>query len=129
MRLELLRKEALRRRETPKYDNRCRNLSPEKIDEFLKKGVPYVIRFKMDELTDPFNDLVYGPVTPTNTEGDPVLLKTDGFPTYHLANVVDDHLMRVTHVLRGVNGRSPLPNTFCCTRHLDGLHLCLDIFH
>ena len=56
----------------------------------------------MDELTEPFNDLVYGAVTPTNTEGDPVLLKTDGFPTYHLANVVDDHLMRVTHVLRGV---------------------------
>ena len=56
----------------------------------------------MEEMTEPFEDLVYGSTAASNIEGDPVIMKTDGFPTYHLANVVDDHLMKVTHVLRGV---------------------------
>lgn len=103
-RLDLLRKDALRRREVPKYDNRCRHLTPEDVDKKLKQNAPYVIRFKLEPYKDAWQDLVYGPIVydVASIEGDPVLLKTDRFPTYHFANVVDDHLMRISHVLRGV---------------------------
>ncbi len=67
------------------------------------EGVPSVIRFRLDPGAEPFRDLVFGWTRhdPVAAEGDPVILKADGFPTYHLASVVDDHLMRVSHVLRG----------------------------
>ncbi|XP_042889818.1 probable glutamate--tRNA ligase, mitochondrial [Penaeus japonicus] len=110
-RLDLIRKDALRRRETPKYDNRCRSLSFAKIEEFEKQGRPYCIRFKLEDITEPFHDLVYGSIlyNVAQQEGDPVLLKSDGFPTYHFANVVDDYLMEVTHVLRGVEWQISTP--------------------
>ncbi|KAL2086503.1 hypothetical protein ACEWY4_017562 [Coilia grayii] len=105
-RLELLKREAHRRGETPRYDNRCRHLRPEQLSERLSRGDPHVVRFRLEPAGDAaaFQDLVFGHNLHevALVEGDPVLLKADGFPTYHLANVVDDHRMGVTHVLRGV---------------------------
>ncbi|GAB0093048.1 Glutamyl-tRNA synthetase [Sergentomyia squamirostris] len=103
-RLELLRKEALRVREVPKYDNRCRHLTPGQIAEKLAAKDTFCIRFKLREFHEAFRDLVYGDLSynVALNEGDPVIVKSDGYPTYHFANVVDDHLMKITHVLRGV---------------------------
>ncbi len=87
----------------PMYDRHCRNLSKEEIDEKLKAGIPYVIRQKIPETgTTTFHDELYGDITVDNsTLDDQILLKTDGMPTYNFANVVDDHLMGITHVVRG----------------------------
>ncbi|XP_033104356.1 probable glutamate--tRNA ligase, mitochondrial [Anneissia japonica] len=103
-RLNLLRKEALRHRQVPRYDNRCRSLSEDQVQRKMNAGEMYVVRFKLNEEVEYFEDLVYGRTKhETHTiEGDPVLLKSDKFPTYHFANVVDDHLMNITHVLRGM---------------------------
>ncbi|XP_063914015.1 nondiscriminating glutamyl-tRNA synthetase EARS2, mitochondrial [Zophobas morio] len=103
-RLELLRIEALRARELPKYDNRCRNLSPEEARGKVSQGVPFCVRFKITPGLGSFTDLIYGDISydVSANEGDPVIMKSDGFPTYHFANVVDDHLMQISHVLRGV---------------------------
>lgn len=86
-----------------RYDNRCRHLSQEQVQEKLASGVPPVVRFRLAFGADPFQDLVFGWTRHevASVEGDPVILKADGFPTYHLASVVDDHHMRVSHVLRG----------------------------
>ncbi|XP_077864222.1 nondiscriminating glutamyl-tRNA synthetase EARS2, mitochondrial-like [Saccoglossus kowalevskii] len=102
-RLALLRKESLRKKETPKYDNRCRHLSSEQILNKINSGQKYVIRFKLQNGVEHFTDLVYGLVhqSPSLVEGDPVIIKADGFPVYHFANVVDDHFMDISHVLRG----------------------------
>lgn len=110
-RLELLRKEALKNRQIPKYDNRCRHLTPGQIAEKIAKGDKYCIRFKLSDRGESYNDLVYGKFIyyVAQNEGDPVILKADGFPTYHLANVVDDHLMRISHVLRGVEWQISTP--------------------
>ena len=93
------------------YDRHCRNLSQEEIDENLKNGVPYVIRQKMPlEGKTGFDDLIYGHIEVENCElEDQVLLKSDGMPTYNFANVVDDHLMGITHVLRGNEYLSSTP--------------------
>ncbi|KAH8302693.1 hypothetical protein KR044_009662 [Drosophila immigrans] len=103
-RLELLRKEALRTRQVPRYDNKCRHLTEAQLEPLLAKGTPHCIRFKLQSHEEPLEDLIYGSVqhNVSETEGDPVIMKSDHFPTYHLANVVDDHLMGITHVLRGV---------------------------
>ncbi|TDG48058.1 hypothetical protein AWZ03_005475 [Drosophila navojoa] len=103
-RLDLLRKDALRTRQVPRYDNKCRHLTPEQVQQQLDKGAPYCIRFKLTSHEEPLQDLIYGSVqhNVSETEGDPVIMKSDLYPTYHLANVVDDHLMGITHVLRGV---------------------------
>ncbi|XP_017128289.1 probable glutamate--tRNA ligase, mitochondrial [Drosophila elegans] len=103
-RLDLLRKEALRTRQVPRYDNKCRHLTAAEIDSLLAKGAPHCIRFKLTEHEEPLEDLIYGKVhhNVSDNEGDPVMMKSDQFPTYHFANVVDDHLMGITHVLRGV---------------------------
>ena len=87
----------------PMYDRHCRNLSKEEIEEKLKAGVPYVIRQKIPlEGTTTFHDVLYGDITVENsTLDDQVLLKTDGLPTYNFANVIDDHLMAISHVVRG----------------------------
>lgn len=85
------------------YDRRYRNLSKEEVQEREKKGEPYVIRLKVPlqgECT--FTDSIKGKITtPWQDIDDQILIKSDGFPTYHLANVVDDHLMKITHVIRG----------------------------
>ncbi|XP_073331786.1 nondiscriminating glutamyl-tRNA synthetase EARS2, mitochondrial [Pagrus major] len=102
-RLELLKKEALRTGQTPRYDNRCSHLRAEQAQEKLAQGVPHVIRFRLEEGAKPFQDLIFGlnHHEVAQVEGDPVIMKADGFPTYHLANIVDDHYMRISHVLRG----------------------------
>ncbi|KAM9057713.1 nondiscriminating glutamyl-tRNA synthetase EARS2, mitochondrial isoform 4-T4 [Megaptera novaeangliae] len=102
-RLELLKREALRNRQTPRYDNRCRSLSEAQVAQKLAKDPKPAIRFHLEGEAPAFQDLVYGwnRHEVASVEGDPVILKSDGFPTYHLACVVDDHHMGISHVLRG----------------------------
>ncbi|SFG51890.1 glutamate--tRNA ligase [Oribacterium sp. WCC10] len=85
------------------YDKHCLGLSKEEVEENLKAGKPYVIRQNNPtEGTTTFHDELYGDVTVDNSElDDMVLIKSDGFPTYNFANVIDDHLMGITHVVRG----------------------------
>lgn len=101
LRLDLLRKEAIKNREIPKYDNRCRELSRKEVESKLKANEQFTLRLKLSSGESTFHDLIHGRLTLDSDEGDPILLKSDGYPTYHLANVVDDHLMGITHVLRG----------------------------
>lgn len=93
------------------YDRRCRNLSFQEIFEREEQGLPYVIRAKMPLTGDCcYDDAIKGRVTsPWADVDDQVLLKSDGFPTYHLANVVDDHLMEISHVIRGDEWMSSTP--------------------
>ncbi|MFA6593989.1 MAG: glutamate--tRNA ligase [Candidatus Buchananbacteria bacterium] len=101
-RLEKLRREQEESKRPTRYDGLCKKLSAEEIKERLAKGEKHVIRMKMPEDREiEFNDLVRGKVKINTKElDDQVLLKADGFPTYHLAHVVDDHLMKSTHVIR-----------------------------
>ena len=94
-----------------KYDRHCLGLSKEEVQAKLDAGVPFVIRQKMpDSGTTTFSDVVYGDITVENTElDDQILMKADGFPTYNFANVVDDHLMHITHVVRGSEYLSSTP--------------------
>ncbi|XP_037963909.2 probable glutamate--tRNA ligase, mitochondrial [Plutella xylostella] len=103
-RLNILRRDAVKSQRVPKYDNRCRDLTKTEIQEKMKSNAHSCIRFKLTSDCQSFEDLVYGGIAydVSLNEGDPVIMKSDGFPTYHFANVVDDHLMQVTHVLRGV---------------------------
>lgn len=131
-RLDLLRKDALRANQVPKYDNRCRHLTPVQVAEKLANSDSMCIRykkkrkknktamkqdnnnnknfnfsfrfrFKLESTVTKFDDIVYGNIEydVAKFEGDPIIIKSDGFPTYHFANVVDDHFMNITHVLRG----------------------------
>ncbi len=95
----------------PMYDRHCRNLSKEEIQEKLDAGIPYVIRQKMPlDGTTTFHDEVYGDITVENSVlDDQILIKTDGMPTYNFANVVDDHLMGISHVVRGNEYLSSAP--------------------
>jgi len=113
-RLGEMRKVQQAQKLAPMYDGKCRNLSKEEVEKLLNKNAPhpnplprgegdYVIRLKVpkDGFTE-FEDLVYGKIRIENkTIDDQVIMKSDGFPTYHLANVVDDHLMEISHVIRG----------------------------
>lgn len=93
------------------YNRHCRNLSQEQVNEYLKQGKSYVIRQKIPlEGTTTFHDEVYGDITVENsTLDDQILLKSDGMPTYNFANVVDDYLMKITHVMRGKEYVSSTP--------------------
>lgn len=86
-----------------RYDNRCRNLSQGQVAQKLAKDPKPAIRFRLKEEAPAFQDLIFGwnRHEVASVEGDPVILKSDGFPTYHLACVVDDHHMGISHVLRG----------------------------
>ena len=101
--LEEMRKKAEMRKKPFHYDGRCSRLSKEKIKENLANNVPYVIRQKMPKAgVTEVDDIVYGKVKIDNSIlDDQILLKSDGFPTYNFANVIDDHLMEITHVIRG----------------------------
>lgn len=101
-RLEKLRERQKAMKQAPGYDGHCRSLSDEEIKAKLEAGEPYVIRLKMPyEGETVIKDRLRGEVRFENNKiDDQVLLKADGFPTYHLANVVDDHLMNITHVIR-----------------------------
>jgi len=94
-----------------KYDRHCLTLSQEEIQKNLDAGMPFVIRQKMPtEGTTTFHDVVYGDISVENEElDDQILIKADGFPTYNFANVVDDHLMKITHVVRGSEYLSSTP--------------------
>lgn len=96
---------------TAKYDGHCADLSQEEIDEKLAAGVPYVIRQRIPrEGSTTFTDAVYGEITVPNSElDDQILIKSDGLPTYNFANVIDDHLMGITHVVRGSEYLSSMP--------------------
>lgn len=95
----------------PKYDRHCLNLTPEEITQKLNNGEKYVVRLKIpDNETIIFNDLIRGEIKfNTNELDDQVLIKSDGIPTYHFAVVVDDHLMNITHILRGEEWISSTP--------------------
>ena len=93
------------------YDKHCLHLSKEEVEANLKAGKPYVIRMNMPtEGTTSFHDEIYGNITVDNGElDDMILIKSDGYPTYNFANVVDDHLMGITHVVRGSEYLSSTP--------------------
>lgn len=101
-RLESLKQEVAGK-EIMMYDKHCLHLSKEEVEEKLAAGIPYVIRQNNPtEGTTTFHDDIYGDITVDNAElDDMVLIKSDGYPTYNFANVVDDHLMGITHVVRG----------------------------
>lgn len=102
-RLKELRAQQERLNQQPKYDGHCRNLTPGEVKEKLSRGIPHVVRLKMPLTGETiFTDLIRGEVRVQNElTDDQVLLKSDGYPTYHLANVIDDHYMKISHVIRG----------------------------
>jgi glutamyl-tRNA synthetase len=102
-RLDEMRKSLEKMNVFPKYDKACLKLTHSEVDEKLANGTPHVIRMKIpDNRVIKFNDLIREDVEiSSDILDDQVLIKSDGFPTYHLANVVDDHLMEITHIIRG----------------------------
>ena len=109
-RLESL-KQTIDGKEVMVYDKHCLHLPKEEIEKNLAEGKPYVIRQNIPrEGTTTFKDEVYGEITAPNSElDDQILIKSDGYPTYNFANVVDDHLMGITHVVRGNEYLSSTP--------------------
>lgn len=110
-RLEKLREEQRSKKIPPKYDGHCKSLSQQEVEKKLANLEPHVIRLdvpKDQEIT--FTDLIRGEIT-FNSNGidDQVLLKSDGYPTYHMAVVIDDHLMEITHIMRGEEWISSTP--------------------
>ena len=110
-RLDALHAEQRARGEMTHYDGCCRDLSAEEVRARLAAGEPYVIRQKIPRTgVTGFDDLVYGHIEVNNCEmDDQILIKSDGMPTYNFANVVDDHLMGITHVIRGSEYLSSTP--------------------
>ena len=109
--LEQMRADQIARGELPRYDRRWRDADPQLVAQKLAAGEPYVIRLKIpDNREISWSDLIRGQISfNSDNIDDQVLLKTDGFPTYHLAVVIDDHLMEITHVLRGEEWISSTP--------------------
>ena len=109
-RLESLKTEVAGK-EITVYDKHCLHLSKEEIEANLEAGKPYVIRINMPtEGTTTFHDELYGDITVDNSQlDDMILIKSDGYPTYNFANVIDDHLMGITHVVRGNEYLSSAP--------------------
>jgi len=109
--LDAMRKEALEHKRDPKYDGRCRHLTEEQRQEYLRQGRKSVLRFKANyEGVTVVNDLIRGQVTFDNNQLDDfVIWKSDGMPTYNFAVVVDDALMKITHVIRGEDHLSNTP--------------------
>lgn len=101
-RLEQVRAEAMLAKRAARYDRHCLGLSAQEVQSRIAAGESHVIRLKVPEGESRFVDAIRGEIVFQNTEvDDQVLMKSDGFPTYHLAVVVDDHLMQITHILRG----------------------------
>jgi glutamyl-tRNA synthetase len=120
-RLETMRQEQAKRKQPPKYDRLCRELTQQESARLESTGITPVIRFRtpLDGETT-FHDLIYGPVTfKHDTLDDFVLLKSDGYPTYHLANIVDDRWMTISHVLRAEEWLSSTPRHVLLYRALD----------
>lgn len=100
--LEKQKLEAHESGQSTKYPGTCRHVSAAESSDRAANGESHVVRFKGDQFGIlKFKDAIKGPFEKAETEDDFVIWKTDGFPTYHLANVVDDHLMNITHVVRG----------------------------
>ncbi|ORY08416.1 glutamyl-tRNA synthetase [Basidiobolus meristosporus CBS 931.73] len=109
-RLEQLRVIAQKSGRTAAYDRRCLNLTQTEIDTNIANGEPYTIRMKAPDHSIEVDDVVYGKVHfASNVLDDAILIKSDGFPTYHFANVVDDHSMGISHVMRGEEWISSTP--------------------
>ncbi len=101
-RLGEVRQEQQNNKQAPKYDRHCLNLSNEEIQKKIESGEKYVIRFKIPEGYTNFKDDVFGKISVKNENLDDfIIMKSDGFPTYHLAVVVDDYLMKISHTVRG----------------------------
>lgn len=102
-RLQQVREERQAQKLPPMYDGHCKNLSKEEVEKNLQDNVPFVIRMRIpQEGFTEFDDLVYGHIKIKNELiDDQVLMKSDGFPTYHLAHMIDDHLMQISHIIRG----------------------------
>ncbi|MBS1517620.1 MAG: glutamate--tRNA ligase [Bacteroidetes bacterium] len=116
---EMRRMQQLEGRQTM-YDGRALNLTDEEVKANLENGIPHVIRLKVprdEEIR--FNDLIKGTIKiDSNVIDDQILIKSDGFPTYHLANVIDDHLMEVTHIIRGEEWITSVPKHILLYRAL-----------
>ena len=110
-RLSTLKTEVVEGKEIMIYDKHCLSLSKEEVEANLAAGKPFVIRQNIpNEGTTTFHDELYGDITVENAElDDMILIKSDGYPTYNFANVVDDHLMGITHVVRGNEYLSSAP--------------------
>ncbi|MFH0943357.1 MAG: glutamate--tRNA ligase [Candidatus Beckwithbacteria bacterium] len=110
-RLASMRASQQKHHQLPKYDRHCLKLSTSKVESYLRQKLPYVIRLKVPATGETsWNDLIAKKISFQNQLlDDQVLLKSDGYPTYHLAVVVDDHLMNITHILRGVEWISSTP--------------------
>lgn len=119
--LAITREEQTKRNETPHYDGTCRALTPEEITKRIENGEPYVIRFRSpDEGKTTVTDLLRGDITVDNsTLDDMVLIKSDGLAVYHLAAMVDDYLMDITHVIRGSEWLPTFPIHALIYRALD----------
>jgi len=101
-RLTKMREEQQAKKQIPKYDRQCFLNQKEIIKEIKEKNLPHVVRLLIPEGQTKFNDVVHGEITIDNSNLDnQILLKSDGFPTYHLGVVVDDHLMKISHIIRG----------------------------
>lgn len=110
-RLEQVRASKFAKKELPRYDRHCRHLSDEEVKASLDAGIPHVIRLAVPESGVTIcQDVIRGPVEFQNSGiDDQVLLKSDGYPTYHLGVVVDDYLMKITHIIRGEEWLSSSP--------------------
>ena len=124
--LEAVRKQQIASKLPPRYPGTCRHLSTEQVEKNLATKQPYTVRLAVPprgaDLTSSttFKDELRGPITfEHNNVDDQVLLKSDGFPTYHLANVVDDHLMQITDVIRAEEWISSTPKHVLLYRALD----------
>jgi glutamyl-tRNA synthetase len=119
-RLEAMRRDQVARKQSSGYDRACRDLTPQERARKEAGGIVPVVRFKVPlEGRTEFNDIIYGDVVFENsTIDDFVMLKSDGYPTYHLANVVDDHAMKISHVIRGEEWISSVPRHLLMYRAL-----------
>ena len=118
--LEEMRSEAVEKKESSRYDGRCRLLPPEEVAQRLARKVPFVVRFRMTEGETKFNDIIRGPILFQNAELDDfVLIKSDGKPTYNFAATVDDAKMRISHVIRGDDHISNTPKQVLICKALD----------
>lgn len=119
-RLEKMRQEQVEKKQAPMYDGHCRNLDKKTIDENLKNKIPHTIRMVVPKgETIKFKDLLHGEIEfNSDLVDDQVLIKSDGFPTYHFASTIDDHLMEISHVIRGEEWLPSTPKHILLYRYM-----------